>query len=155
MPKALSQDERSRIADEIRKGEKSANQIAKQFGRAVSTISRIASDEGLAFDRSKTKAITEAKAADNARRLESLKGRLLEEADVALDELHSEAVVTNWHQGQFHVAIIGEPTFTDKRNIMWRAGGAITNYLNIETHQGGGEDLSEVDSWLDAIAGTG
>ena len=100
-----------------------------------------------------TKAATEAKAADNARKLEERKEMLLDEALLQGKAMHTPAVSRKWHEGVLLEWTIPEPTFTDQRNIAWTQGGAIRNFLAIDAHQGGGEDLSEVDSWLDTMAG--
>jgi transposase-like protein len=152
--KRLTDEEREQIADAIRAG-KSRNEIARAFDRSAGTVTKIARDNELSFDRSLTKEATDAAKTDNAHRLEVLKGRFLIEAEAALDELRSKASVHKiLTEGDIVVHEIDSPTFSDKRNIMWRAGGAIRNYLEIDAHQGGGEDsFAAVDQWLDAMVG--
>lgn len=151
----LTDEERGKIADAIRAG-KSRNEIARAFKRSAGTVTKIANEEGLAFDRSLTKQATEAKQSDNAHRLEVLKGRFLMESERMLDKLTQATLVTKFHQGDWYETEIPEPTHTDARNIMWTAGGAIRNYLEIDAHQGGGENsFAAVDEWLDHVAGDG
>jgi transposase-like protein len=152
--KRLTDEEREQIADAIRAG-RPRNEIARAFDRSQGTVSRIARQAGLSFDRAITKEATDARATDNAHRLEVLKGRFLIEAEAALDELRSKASVHKiLPDGDIVVHEVDSPTFGDKRNIMWRAGGAIRNYLEIDSHQGGGEDsFAAVDQWLDAMVG--
>ena len=101
-----------------------------------------------------TKQATEAKAVDNAHRLEMLKTKLLDESFVAYEELHAPVKVFNWHKGEFNEHEITEPTATDKRNIMWRLGGCVANYrMIVDVQGGGGDEMSSVDEWLDAMGG--
>lgn len=78
---------------------------------------------------------------------------LLDEALLQGKAMHAEAVSRKWHEGVLLEWTIDEPSFTDQRNIAWTQGGAIRNYLAIEDHQGGGDNLSQVDEWLDAMSG--
>lgn len=153
LPSRLTPEERSDIVAAIKSGQ-SRNEIARTSGRSAGTISRIATQEGLSFDRSATKEATEAKAIENAAMLENLKRRFLEETQAALDELHSASTLHHWHSGEHLEHELTEPTFKDKRDIMWRAGGAVRNFLEIDNHQGGGdESFAAVDVWLDAMGG--
>jgi transposase-like protein len=61
MPAALPQDERNKIAAALKSGGK-RNEVAREFGRSPALVSKIASEEGIEFDRSQTK-----KAADATR----------------------------------------------------------------------------------------
>jgi transposase-like protein len=151
--KRLTDEEREQIADAIRAG-RPRNEIARAFDRSQGTVSRIARQAGLEFDRSITKQATEAKQSDNAHRLEILKGRFLEESERLLSEMTSPTTVIKFHQGEWFETDLDQPTHIDQRNIMWTAGGAIRNYLEIDAHQGGGEDsFAAVDQWLDAMVG--
>lgn len=148
--KRLTDEERDRIADAIRAG-KSRNEIARAFNRSAGTVTKIAQDNGLEFDRSATKQATEAKQTDNAHRLEILKGRFLEESERLLGEMTSKTTVVKFHQGEWFETEFDQPTHIDQRNIMWTAGGAIRNYLEIDAHQGGGDDsYAAVDAWLES-----
>lgn len=150
--KRLSDAEREKIADAIRSGQ-SRNEIARAFKRSAGTVTKIAGEFGLSFDRSKTKDATDALRADNENAFERAKLRLLEEFDKALDELHSPAKVHKWHEGKFLEQEIPEPTFTDKRHIMFRANGAIQYALAIEHRTQGDDDTSEaaVQAWMKSI----
>src|SRR5688500_4473334 len=116
--KRLTDEERDQIADAIRAGG-NRNEIARAFGRSAGTVTKIARDNGLEFDRSLTKEATEAKATDNAHRLEVLKGRVLQESERMLDKLTQPTLITKFHQGDWFETEIPEPSHTDARNIMW------------------------------------
>jgi hypothetical protein len=71
-----------------------------------------------------------------------------------MDELHKRANIFKiLSDGELAKHEMDEPTFADKRHIMFRANGCLHGYVLIESHQGGGEDLSRVDEWLDSMAG--
>lgn len=73
MPRPLDPGKRQAILDAIRNGAgtRSRNQIARQFGVAGRTITKVAQDEGLGdvWDRSLTKRATAARSADTAAKL--------------------------------------------------------------------------------------
>lgn len=150
--KRLSDAEREKIAEAIRSG-RSRNDVARAFDRSAGTVTKIAREFGLAFDRSQTKHATEAKRADNANAFELLKERLITEANVALDELHSPAISYKWHEGNLLEKQMPEPTFTDKRHIMFRANGAVQYALAIEHRTQGDDDGAQaaVTEWMESI----
>lgn len=149
----LTSEERANIAARLLE-DPNVSKVAREFGRAKGTVSKIARDVAADVERSRTRRATEARASDNAERLEELKTKFLNEAEKALDELHAPSTLHNWHSGKHNEHTLNEPTFKDKRDIMWRAGGAIRSYLEIDSHQGGGEEsYSAVDDWLAAISG--
>jgi transposase-like protein len=80
----LTDVERARIVELVGTG-LSCGEVAREVGRHASTVSRVARDAGLSFDRSQTAAATEAKQADAAERLVAGVGRWLDARDEALD----------------------------------------------------------------------
>lgn len=150
--KRLSDAEREKIADAIRSG-KPRNVVAREFERGQGTITKIAAEFGLTFDRARIKDATEALKADNANAFELAKERLLTEFNKALDELHSPAKAIHWHLGELQEHELDEPTFTDKRHIMFRANGAIQYALAIEHRTQGDDDTARTDlnEWMKSI----
>lgn len=67
MPPRLPDDKRAAILADIQAGTKSRNQIARDRGVSVSTVTKLAQESGNAdaFDRSQTKSATAAAQADN------------------------------------------------------------------------------------------
>lgn len=81
--RALDPKVRQAIADELRSAEQPRqNAIAKKFNVSPSTVSKIAREEGVTFDRSKTVNATEARAADVDARLSRAQGELLDIYDL-------------------------------------------------------------------------
>lgn len=76
----LTDADRRRVAKLHAKG-LNRNAIAREIGRAQSTVSKIARELGLSFDRSRTTAATQARQVD-------AKHRRAELADLALDDAH-------------------------------------------------------------------
>lgn len=101
-PSHVTPEEHARIVEAIRAGS-TCRQIASDFQRSTSTISRIAKAEGLAFDRAQTRAATEAKQADNRARRAALAPVFLDRAEdalgkigAALDRMHGQTLVFNF-----------------------------------------------------------
>lgn len=72
----LTDEERDQIADAIRAG-KSRNEIARAFDRSAGTVTKIAKDRGLEFDRSLTADATRARQADAARLRAEIEAEML------------------------------------------------------------------------------
>lgn len=143
----ITEDEKDQIAKLIEQGVP-RNEIARQTSRSAGSVTKLAKDRGLSFDRSSTKHATEARKADHARILAELQGRFLEETQKALDELHDGATLYHWGDGKFMQAEITAPDFKAKRDIMWRAGSAIRNFLEIDNRGTTGDDA---DTALEAF----
>lgn len=101
MPAPTSPKKRTAIIADIQAGTKSAHRIAREHGVAQSTVSRIAGQEGLALDRSKTKKATEAAQIDHKARLVELASR---SAGLAERALRSFETMTDqeWAKTSFH-----------------------------------------------------
>jgi transposase-like protein len=152
LARRISDAERADIIAALQAGV-SIHEVAQRFGRSKSTISRLAHEAGVETERSQVKQATDARKADNAFRLEQAKTMLLDEFYAAMGELHDEAKVVKFHSGDWYETTLDEPNFLDKRNILWRAGGAIANYkMIVELQGGGGDEVSAVDEWLNEVA---
>ena len=103
------------------------NEIARAFKRSAGTVKKIAREIGVESDRSETKAAIEARAADNARKLEELKTMLLDEALRQGQAMHVKAKSFQWHDGKLLEKEIPEPTFTDTPNGAGRCDGGRTS----------------------------
>lgn len=79
--------EKARILEAIKAGER-RNDISRRFGRSPSTVSKIAHDAGLNFDRTATAAATKAKQHDNRARRAALAPEFLAKAEQALDKIN-------------------------------------------------------------------
>jgi ParB-like chromosome segregation protein Spo0J len=131
----LTDDDRRRVAELHAEG-KTRNQIAKTIGRAPSTISKLAAELGLDFDRARTRAATEAKRTDaKARR-----------AQLGLDAL----VNADGMQRRAMTADSGR----DARDYAMAYGVFIDRALRLADYDADLQGLAAVDAWLRDITGT-
>lgn len=122
----LTADERAGIVEAIRGG-RQRNEIAREFGRAAGTITKIAQAEGLSFDRSATQVATEARRADNAAKRAELIAGMYDDARRLRTQMFAPAVerkafvVSGGKDAGSMIEVIDidleQPTFADKRNI--------------------------------------
>ena len=98
-PRSVTDEERARIVDSLRGGKMSQAKIAKEFGRGVATISRIANSEGIDTERSATEKATKTRERyDEAERREVLNAGF-DKARVLLDQLEDAAEFQKWTVG--------------------------------------------------------
>jgi transposase-like protein len=138
MAKPLTDDERERIADAIRSG-KARNEIAREFGRSPSTITAIAVENDLSFDRSATKEATEARKADVDARMLALMEDLLGDAERMRTQLWKPCTIHSFggKDNTYASKRIPEPTFADKRNIVGSVRMLTTTVTDIRGRIGG------------------
>lgn len=153
MPKPLPDKQRAAILQDIRAGQKSRNQIARDHNVSVSTVTGIAKAENLteAFDRSRTEKATRAREVDAKALRAQLKLDLLEDAQ----KLRARAwapyeVVVSTPQGA-ETVILSEPPLNEARAAYTAIGIAIDKSLVLEKHDATGGD-SGAKSMLDALA---
>lgn len=144
MPTALSDEEREQIAQAIRDGGH-RNDVARKFKRSPSTVTKIADDFGLSFDRTQTKIATEAKQADNRLRRARIIDKQMQSAEKLLDQMFSPMLAFNFggKENTYEEHEIAEPTFQDKRHI----AGSVKMLLDSAT------DLEAVDKQSDDSKG--
>ncbi|MEU3162914.1 hypothetical protein [Streptosporangium sp. NPDC006930] len=138
MPAPLSDEKRAAILDAIKAGGK-RNEIARAHGVGAGTVTKIAQEAGIAFDRSVTKNATEAKKADNAALRASTSRRLLVKANEFLDQMDAEHVAFNFggKDNTYNEKRLPRPPVSDLRNLMTAAAVAIDKHLVIEKHDSG------------------
>ena len=112
------------------------NEIARRLGRAQSTVSKIARELGLAFDRSRTTAATEARQAD-------AKARRTELANLALDDADA-----------MRRRALAADSGRDARDYAAAYGVFIDRHLRLTEADADHQGLAAVDSWLRDITGT-
>lgn len=96
------------------------NEIARQMGRSGKTISRIAGELGLSFERAgATAAATEAKKADAASRRAQLQLDALEASQRLMGQMFAETTVFNFggKENDYNERKHPEPPFRDKQAI--------------------------------------
>ena len=132
------------------------NAIAAKIGRSASTVTTIARDLGLSFDRTATEAATRAAVADAKARRTALMHTLLDDAARLRAQLWQPHEYIDHGGRDFEEArwTQPEPTPADKRHLMQAAAIAVDRSLKLDLHDAddaGG--LAAVDAWLRGITG--
>jgi hypothetical protein len=123
-PGPLSPDDREKVIVLIKRGIP-RNEIARQSGRDGSTITRIAQQAGLAFDRARATAPARAAAAsDLALRRLALAHKMADHLDKLIDELHKPLSIRriNTRNGVLEVTKLPEPDPAGKRDLAFAIG---------------------------------
>jgi hypothetical protein len=135
----MSEIERAEIIAAIEAGEP-RNEIARRFERSGGTITRIATESGLSFERAQTRAATAARRADLAARRVLVAEAFLSKAEQALDAIDGTFVLHNWYQGGYAEVTVEVPPTGDRKNLMITAAIVIEKHLELERHESGDED---------------
>lgn len=128
------------------------NQIAAELGRSVSTISGVAKQLGLSFDRSKTAAATAVKVVDAKAKRAQLMQDLLNDAARLRAELWQPHEYIDHGGKDFVEARWTQPTpsSADKLKLMQAARQALDGSLRLDQHDGDGS-IEQVGSLLGAL----
>ncbi len=119
----------------------SRNEIARRIHRSGRTVSRIADELGLTFERGEA---TEARKADARSKRAVLATALLDDAERLRQQLFTARTVYSFGgwDNTFERALINEPSFRDKREIMSAVGIAIDRAIRLDEY--------DADSGIDA-----
>lgn len=130
----------------------SLHSIAKQMGRAKSTINRHAALAGLGWDRSQTAKATEAVITDARARRAVLEQRFLDEAEASLDRMWSGMEVGAFagQDGEYKHAWIDEPSPSDRKAIMQTASTAAQAAARL-AEQNAGREVDTAKSALTSL----
>lgn len=134
-PRPITDEDRRRVRDLHAAGEP-RNAIAKALGRSGATVSKIAAELGLDFDRTAVKAATEAKVADARARRAALMLDLLGDAQRLRTQLWQPHTYVD-HGGRDFVRETWtqpEPTAADKLKLMQAAATAANTSLRLDEH---------------------
>lgn len=140
-PRPITDEDRQRVAELHAAGE-NRNAIARAIGRSGATVSKIAAELGLDFDRSAVKAATEARTADARARRTALMLDLLEDAQKLRQRLWVETTYID-HGGRDFTREVWtqpEPTAQDKLKLMQAASTAINSSLRLDERDGDGSN---------------
>lgn len=109
------------------------NDIARETGRSGSTVTKVVHDAGLSFDRTATKAATEARKADLAARRADLRIKFLDRADELLDMFDKPVTVFNFggRDNTYEERTLDRPTIGDMRSLIQAAATASTQEIRI------------------------
>lgn len=123
-PGPLPPDDRERVIALIKRGV-ARNEIARMTGRDGSTITRLAQQAGLSFDRGRVTAPARAaKASDLALRRLALAHKMADHLDKLIDELHKPQTIhrINTRTGATEVMKRVEPDPASKRDLAIACG---------------------------------
>lgn len=140
-PDPITDEDRRRVA-ELHAAGASRNAIAEAIGRSGASVSKIAKELELSFDRSAVKAATEAKVADAKARRAALMLDLLDDAQKLRQRLWVETRYID-HGGKEFVRVEWtqpEPTAVDKLKLMQAATTAINASLRLDERDGDGSN---------------
>lgn len=134
----------------------SRNAICRELERSPSTITKIAKELGLEFDRAQTAEATRIAQLDAKGRRAQLALDLLEDAERLRKQLWEPCTVYNFggKDNDFNEARINEPSFRDKREIMSAIGLAVDRHTRLVTVDNDVQGLAAVDAWLSSMLGS-
>lgn len=156
-PRLVTDEERARVA-ELHAAGLSRNAIAAELGRPWSTVTKIARQLGLSFDRSQTRAAVEARKVDLAAMRADLAHLALVKAKGFLDALDQPFLAFNFggKDNTYEEHLLDRPPTGDIRNLMTAFGIATQRSLELTKFDvDPNEGASAVDAWLDHMAGQG
>lgn len=155
MPRPITETDRRAVRRHHAAG-MTRNAIAKKIKRSPSTVSNIARDLGLTFERgAEVVAATEARRIDLAARRITLAEDLHQDAEKLRAQLWEPCTVGEFagKEGEWHTADLPRPRFGDQRAILGAAGVAIDRSLKLQPALGG-ENADAVTSMLGQLGAT-
>lgn len=128
----VTDDERARVSTLHAQG-LSRNDIARELDRSGRTISRIANELGLRFDREATRAATAAKKADAAERRTALALALLGDAEQLRETLWAPTTVYAFggRDNVFASEVLDQPDAATRLKILQATGVAVDRSLRL------------------------
>lgn len=111
----------------------SAGAIARELGRATSTVTRLCERLGLSFDRSQTAAAVKAHTVDMAKRRNALAENLLADAERIRTQLWERTTVFNFggRDNDYNEHEFSEAPADIKRTLMQTATAAVNAHLRL------------------------
>ncbi|GAA1026854.1 hypothetical protein GCM10009557_06040 [Virgisporangium ochraceum] len=135
-PKPIGDEDRAQVARLHGEG-LSRNEIARRIGRSGRTVSRLAKELGLTFERGEqVQAATQAKVIDAKARRAALALALLEDAERLRKSLWESCTVYNFggKDNTFNQALIAQPSFRDQRDIMMAVSVAAERSMKLDEY---------------------
>lgn len=157
MAKPLTDDERERILELIRAG-KGCAEIAREVGRAVDTVSRIAKTIGHQFGKTNLARAHDARSAYSAERRAAIAARATERAEQMLERWEQPYLVFNFggRDNDYNEHELVEPPVEAKRAMAQTFRDLMRTVLDIDRHDNrADEGLAAVDEWLRGMLGGG
>lgn len=153
MPKPLPDAKRRKILADVRAG-KSCGQTARDHGVSRSTVSKLAREAGLTFERAQTKSATEAAVADNRALRAVTSRRFLSKCNQLLDQMDQPhlAFAFGGKDNTYNEHTLNRPPVDALRTLMTAAAVAFDKHLAADKHDAeDAQSLNSVDAWLDSL----
>lgn len=149
----ISARKRNAILADIRAGNR-RNEIARKHGVSAGSVTSIAKQAGLSFDRSATEKATRARAADCRALRTQLQADLLADAQRFRARAWSPYQVAMSTAEGIETITLSLPPLQDARAAYTAIGIAVDKDLAIErAHADDGSGLAAVDAWLRGMLG--
>lgn len=158
MAKRLTEDERQRIIELLHDGHSRAH-IARETGRGVGTVNRIAEAIGVRADQSvasRTRGAREARSAYSAERRATSAAKAQQRADELLDRMVGRYLVFNFggRDNTYEEHELEQPPVEALRAMAAAYRDLVRTVLDVDRHDNRqDEGLAAVDQWLRDIAG--
>ncbi|MEU3102940.1 helix-turn-helix domain-containing protein [Streptomyces griseoflavus] len=152
MARPITDDDREQVRTLHAQG-KTRNEIARMIKRSPSTVTKIARELDLTFDRAAEVAVaTEVRRADLAARRAALALGLQDDAEQLRAQLFAPCTVGEFagREGEWHTADLERPRFGDQRQIIGAVQTAVSTSLRLAPAEGG-EGAEQVRSMLGAL----
>ncbi|MFF9284855.1 helix-turn-helix domain-containing protein [Streptomyces griseosporeus] len=156
MARPIDDTDRRRVRELHTKG-KSRNDIARAIKRSPSTVSKIAAELGLSFDRAaEVEAATNVRKADLAARRAAFAERLQDIAEREADKMHAPTLYWEWggKDHKYAQKLADEPIPADRRAIMSTIATAVDRSLKLvpPKDDGGNEARSVIGELMAGLA---
>lgn len=132
------------------------NEIARRISRAQSTVSKIARELGLPFDRARTAEATKAKITDAKERRAALSLKLLALAEQEADAF-TESCTLHSFGGKDHTynsKTVDKPPPRERRDMAATINILVDKHARLAEMDADQQGLAAVDAWLRGITGT-
>lgn len=153
MPARLADPKREAILADVRAG-KTCGQTSRDHEVSRSTVSKLAKEAGLTFERTQTKSATEAVLADNRAWRAQTSRRFLAKCNALMDRMDGPHLVYAFggKDNDYNEHELAEPPVDALRGLMTAAAIAFDKHLAADKHDADvGNDLNSVDAWLDSL----
>ena len=155
MARPITDEDRRRVR-ELHAAGKGRNAIARELRRSGQTVSKLAGELGLSFDRSETVAATEARKADAAAlRAEEMLGALAA-AKRLREELFAPCKAFNFggKENTYNEVLLDQPTFEQQQKIAQSWALMVDKSMRLDLHDSDDQGLAAVDAWLRDVMGS-
>jgi hypothetical protein len=137
MARTFSHDDEERLR-QLHADGMPRNRIAEEMGWGLGTISNHARRLGLSFDRSATRAATEARQVDLRDRRQRIQEQLYDLAERSIRRAQERYLVTGFdHTGEFVAETVPEPPARETKDLTLAASSALTSAVKLAQVDGG------------------